>query len=128
MVTEIVRNNLRKLADTATEGPWRWWNGMLLGNTSDEVIIWPRNVSAGDNTTERDQLGSCGIHVEEHAEDNIRFIEAANPKVIIELLDDIEKMKELLYRTQILLVNPDHNMRQWMQEEIETVLGRYDGN
>ena len=70
--------NLRRLAQAATPGPWFSTNGTVWYVTT-----------GGNGEPEQDKLADSN-------EDDAAFIAAANPETMLELLDEIERLRGLL--------------------------------
>ena len=76
---DININELRRLTQAATPGPWHFWRGWVAADIdSDGGII----------ITERPKLS--GGKYQARVDGNFRFIAATNPAVISELLDRLE--------------------------------------
>ena len=72
-------NELRRLAQAATPGPWQFWHGWVAANIDNDggVVVAERPTPSG---------GKYQAKVDA----NFKFIAAANPATVIELLDRLE--------------------------------------
>ena len=72
-------NELRRLAQAATPGPWHFWRGWVAADIDSDggIIIAERPTPSGGKYQAR-------------VDGNFRFIAAANPAAITELLDRLE--------------------------------------
>lgn len=72
-------NELRRLAQAATPGPWQFWHGWVAANIDNDggVVVAERPTPSG---------GKYQAKVDA----NFKFIAAANPAAINELLDRLE--------------------------------------
>ena len=72
-------NELRRLAQAATPGPWQFWHGWVAANIDNDggVVVAERPTPSG---------GKYQAKVDA----NFKFIAAANPATVIELLDHLE--------------------------------------
>ena len=76
-------DNLRKLAEAATPGPWHCHKGA---------------VGASDHDYSGQQVE---IHIADSGTRDAAYIAAANPQAILDLLDEIETLKSLNYSVHI---------------------------
>ena len=75
----IDTKELRRLAQAATPGPWQFWHGWVAANIDNDggVVVAERPTPSG---------GKYQAKVDA----NFKFIAAANPATVIELLDHLE--------------------------------------
>lgn len=88
---------LRRKAETATPGPWEWQDGSLKSTGlptawGHETILDPHNC-AYPSETPSDALGSIGNVAEARKAETAEFIAAANPAVVLALLDRIGELE-----------------------------------
>lgn len=72
-------NELRRLAQVATPGPWHFWHGWVAAEIDKDggIVIVERPTPSGGKYQAR-------------VDANFKFIAAANPQAILELLDRLE--------------------------------------
>ena len=85
-------NELRRLAQAATPGPWQFWHGWVAANIDNDggVVVAERPTPSG---------GKYQAKVDA----NFKFIAAANPATVIELLDRLEAAeKDIALKERII--------------------------
>ena len=85
-------NELRRLAQAATPGPWQFWHGWVAANIDNDggVVVAERPTQSG---------GKYQAKVDA----NFKFIAAANPATVIELLDRLEAAeKDIALKERII--------------------------
>ena len=103
-------NELRRLAQAATPVPWHFWRGWVAADIDSDggIIIAERPTPSGGKYQAR-------------VDGNFRFIAAANPAAITELLDRLEeaekeankingRMVEVKKRLQLIVEEPSNTM------------------
>ncbi len=81
---------LRKLANEASKGPWHWDSDEVKGDPTGRVRF---QVTCSGQTITKIYYSSFEGRIT-NAEDNAKFIAAANPQTILALLDEIVVMKD----------------------------------
>jgi hypothetical protein len=82
-MTEEQRKRLRELAEKATSGPWEF-----IGVDYSQRI-WCDEVTAGGKSL----MGNECYYPWVPPVDDMQYIAAANPAAILELLDEVERLK-----------------------------------
>ena len=85
----MIHDELRKLAEAATPGPWdlgtkpegKYTSGTIKKNGVEIAVTWPADWNDDYDT------GSLPY------KENAAFIAAANPKTVLELLDEIAELE-----------------------------------
>lgn len=77
---------LRRLAEAATPGPWTWWTSCSFRRLSSDASGKDGDVLHAVKYKD----GVCGI---EGSESDMAFIAAANPAAVLELLDTLAAQK-----------------------------------
>lgn len=86
-------DELRRLCEAATAGPWAVEPGALTAGPG-EYVIWPQNSIDPDAAeTVSAEWGACGIHTEDSTEANLAFIAAAR-SAVPRLLAEVERLRE----------------------------------
>jgi hypothetical protein len=85
-------DELKKLAGAATPGPWSY----------DGSYICPARVE--DETT---YVETWRAVADSHQPENVRFIAAANPAAILELIAENSSLKDLLAQAAAMIRNAD---------------------
>ncbi len=94
---------IRAREQAATPGPWTWSAGMIEAppgvDGGMEAVLWTANISGEhDDDDYQAALGACGIHAEEHAADNLRFLAHARedvPKLLAHVADLEAQLEEI---------------------------------
>lgn len=89
-LTPETRANLKRLAESATRGPWHLDRHFDL----DDISIWAPNGDYLANLCETDHESRYSPAFDIKREADARFIELANPATVIALLHDLEAAEE----------------------------------
>ena len=91
-------NELRRLAQAATPGPWRFWHGWVAAN-----------IDSGGGKVIAERPTPSGGKYQRRVGTNFQFIAAANPAAIAELLDRLEAWENVFGH----LGTPDEVGNEW---------------
>ena len=118
-------NELRRLAEAATPGPWRAWfssTTFTVGTAEQEAHPLNTHVAKGSWWTGGDP--ECPN--EARAKSNAAFIAAASPAVVLALLDEHDEAREAVKRLAGALERIDDNEYRygqcWMAETAREAL------
>lgn len=96
----IDKEELRRLTQAATPGPWKV--GQYLGSQRQFVI----HMDVGDKGRGTDIAFTTASFGGSETIANARIIAAANPGVVLELLDEIERLRAVFEAARRVLKNP----------------------
>ena len=105
-------DTLRKLAEAATPGPWR----KDLGDGNEMRFVSVDDANGIPIVMMDDFLEENGWTLDQS---NIDFIAAANPTVVIDLLDQIDALR-------IMVKSLENLLKEARSEELRELNGEYD--